>query len=486
MAAKKNEPPPQGYRPIVLLEGAMGGANGLDDLLVPGKLAAELNSYRATLTRNSPAEAYAKAAAALPRRLLDPVTRRKVLAAIGTESAEGEARDWDAREEESAERDEEDNEQGGQDRNPNPFAGLTASLKCDAYPAASPSHKPAPALEKTEPTKRAHGELCPRGVHMHVFGDDAFDAWRSKIDQLLSGAISKHSDDGKRARTMKDLQDRGPARLVMLLPDWQEKLQTLEREMPNFGHVIEAVARQCSLSRCTSSALNIHPLLLAGGPGVGKSYFAKRLALALELPSYTYHLESAESNSIMLGTERHWSNSEPGVLFKMFADRDLANPVIVLDEIDKGPSRSGQYRPRDSLIPLLERSTARSLRDKSAEVVFDGSWVIYVATANALSPIERPLLSRFEIHHVRDLEPKEAVGVVRAMHDSIRKELGLERFARPEQNLVQELALLANPRVINKALRRAFAGAVEARGTDDNALRLADLGFEFGQAAGLH
>jgi hypothetical protein len=185
----------------------------------------------------------------------------------------------------------------------------------------------------------------------------------------------------------------------------------------------------------------------------------------------------------MLGSERHWTGAEPGVLYRLLFDgfdkpsAAVANPLIVLDEIDKAPaSRSGHYRPRDALIPLLEPSTANSLRDKCSEVTFNARHVIYVATANALSTIDAPMQSRFDIQLVRDLTPIQAVGVVRAMHDNIRSELRLTGFGRPAHDLVQELALLANPRLVGRLLRRAFAQATLSRGLHRNALRLADLG----------
>lgn len=69
---------------------------------------------------------------------------------------------------------------------------------------------------------------------------------------------------------------------------------------------------------------------------------------------------------------------------------EVANPVIVLDELDKAlggggsADESSRYRPANALHGVLEPKTARALRDKSADIVFGASHAIYLATANKL------------------------------------------------------------------------------------------------------
>ena len=345
-------------------------------------------------------------------------------------------------------------------------------------PVAAQAVSPPPGPSIHQP-----GEVTPNGCFVEVFKPDAFAKHKEKLARIEDRSMGKSSPEALALLDMKPSIELGPARLVKLIANWKAELERLATDMPNFAHVIDRVAQQCALAAETATPLCIQPLLLVGGPGVGKSHFARRLAATLQLPEFVYNLESAESTSIMLGSERHWTSAEPGVLYRLLFDgfgkngAAVANPLIVLDEIDKAPaSRSGHYRPRDALIPLLERSTASGLRDKCSEVSFNGGHVIYVATANALSTIDAPMQSRFDIQLVRDLTPIQAVGVVRAMHDKIRDELRLTGFGRPAHHLVQELALLANPRLVGRLLRQAFAQATQSRGLHANALRLADLG----------
>jgi ATP-dependent Lon protease len=208
--------------------------------------------------------------------------------------------------------------------------------------------------------------------------------------------------------------------------------------------------------------LRIPPLLLAGPPGVGKTHFALRLSEILGVPKFVYPLESAETVAALCGSDRHWANSEPGELYKLIVQGEYANPVVVLDEIDKANPGSS-YRPTSALHAVLEPITASKLRDKSIQLEFDASFVVYIATANRLSPIETSLVSRFELFHIELPGPRGAVSIARSIGHQAIKELRLEkRFAAPAGEVVQQLALIGCPRRMLKALKAAIGRAVLA------------------------
>ena len=199
-------------------------------------------------------------------------------------------------------------------------------------------------------------------------------------------------------------------------------------------------------------------------PGLGKTRFATRLADALGVPQFVYALESAETTATLTGSDKHWANTEPGQLFRHIVLGEVANPVIVLDELDKahrGSGSSSGYRPATALHGPLEPVTAKALRDKSADLCFDASHVIYVATANRLSSIEGSLLSRFKLFHIEEPDARTAVSIARSVAKSVLVEFGLERrFVAITGEVLQQLALLGSPRLQRQVLETVIGQAV--------------------------
>ena len=102
----------------------------------------------------------------------------------------------------------------------------------------------------------------------------------------------------------------------------------------------------------------------------------------------------------ILGSDSKWGNSQHGVLFEIVVLGQHANPIIVLDEIDK-PSRSLSYgSPVSSLYSVLEPVSAKGVRDISLMFEFDASQVTWIATANTAMYLDPPLRSRFREFHI--------------------------------------------------------------------------------------
>lgn len=233
-------------------------------------------------------------------------------------------------------------------------------------------------------------------------------------------------------------------------------------DMPNFGRVIDHVEACCALSRLTRTPLRIAPILLAGLPGVGKTHFATRLASLLGVAQFVYALESAETVSVLCGSDKHWGNTEPGMLYNLILLGEHANPVIVLDELDK-TNPGSTYRPANALHTVLEPVTARMLRDKSVDLVFDASYAVYVATANRLSTIDASLLSRFELFHIEPPDARGSVAIARSIGRDMWAALKLaRRIKAPSGEVIQQLALLRDPRRMHKVLRAALGRMVLA------------------------
>jgi ATP-dependent Lon protease len=276
----------------------------------------------------------------------------------------------------------------------------------------------------------------------------------------------RHKSSGSNLKAEKkmfdELIDRGEYRIVGLKQDWRVRLERLAEDMPNFAPVVQRLREACVLADFSRTPLRIPPLLLVGDSGVGKSRFALQVAELLGVSMFVYALESAETTAVLTGSEKHWADAEPGELYKRIVHGTHANPVIVLDELDKAP-RGSHYHPSNALHAVLEPATARRLRDKAADIVFDASHVVYLATTNRLSQIDDSLLSRFEVIHVPNPDPRQAVAIARSIGRQLLKTLKLEgRFEPLRGEALQQLALLRVPRRMHHVLEAALGRAIVA------------------------
>ncbi|MBC7436382.1 MAG: AAA family ATPase [Bdellovibrionales bacterium] len=268
--------------------------------------------------------------------------------------------------------------------------------------------------------------------------------------------------------TYERMLERGPERF-QVKPSGVPHMASLYDQLPNFDKVLDDVKRHVALSQDSRDGLEVTPMLLLGPPGIGKTHFAKKLAELLGTGMSLVPMSSMTAGWLLSGSSSQWKGAKPGKVFEALVDGQYANPVIVVDEIDKA-SADAQYDPLGALYSLLEHDTAQSFMDEFAEVAIDASQVIWITTANDARSIPEPILNRMNVFEIEAPTLDAARRIALNLYTSIRAEHDWgHRFApEPQDDLLDQLAELA-PREMRRALMTAFGNARLA-GRDDVAV----------------
>ena len=249
-------------------------------------------------------------------------------------------------------------------------------------------------------------------------------------------------------------------------PSALPEMDALFEELPNFTEVLEDVRKHLALCVDSNDSIELPPMLLLGEPGIGKTHFARKVSQLLGTGFGFVPMSSLTAGWVLSGASSQWKNAKPGKVFDTFLNGEYANPVIVVDELDKASS-DGQFDPLGALYELLEIETATRFVDEFVELPIDASGAVWLATANDPARIPEPLLSRLAVY---EIDPPDEAGARRIAGNIYREVRNAHDWGRqfpeqPSEATLERLAELA-PREMKRAVQSAFGTAKLAGRTE--------------------
>ncbi|GLH79721.1 hypothetical protein SSBR45G_46300 [Bradyrhizobium sp. SSBR45G] len=263
--------------------------------------------------------------------------------------------------------------------------------------------------------------------------------------------------DGKLPKAWLDLV--GEPLPLVVARDVAGVRATLHREFPHATHVVDTLLRGCA----DGKPVRMTPTLLVGPPGSGKTLLARRVADSLGLYAFRQDAASAIDGTFG-GSSKTWSTAQPSVPARAVLSSRQANPMVLVDEIEKAGSGSYNGRLWDSLIPYLEKETSSRTRESALDVEICLSHVMFIATANSTEALPGPLLDRFRIMRV----PAPTLAHLPALAAQVMRDLAREDGRQHDAPLAgDELEVIgrawAKEKFSMRKLQRLVAATLEVR-----------------------
>jgi len=239
--------------------------------------------------------------------------------------------------------------------------------------------------------------------------------------ELLNKKIKDYGKDKLNA-LLKSLQKNIPNGKISTCPlpeDFHNIMDDLLVKFPNFSQVIDYLRNHLVLEQIrTNPTLNFSaPILLDGPPGIGKSAFLVSLAKKLGTYFENHACASASNGFDIKGLTSGYNGGKEGLVCQTLIEGKVSNPIILLDEVEKGKvSSSTGSSVHSVLYELLEPINAKMFKDEFIDLNIDASQIIWFATCNDVDELPAPIKDRFHVIKVRAPNENELRSIIKNMY----------------------------------------------------------------------
>lgn len=303
------------------------------------------------------------------------------------------------------------------------------------------------------------------GLLLDDLSDPDLDKIERRVDLLIERRNALREDAHMKTEDQRALQPLARGADLIRIPSEHradEIAAELHADMPWMGPANELVWHAMRRSvREGWMGFRLPPMLLDGPPGIGKSHWARKLGELITAPVMVMDAGNENASFGLVGSQRGWSSAEAGRLVRFVLRTKIANPIVVVDEIEKAgtvtSTRGHAFSLTEAMLPLLEPLSARRWTCPYYQVSFDMSWIGWIMTANTAVLLSEPFRSRCPPIRLRHLTTDELSAFVR--REGAKRDLS-------ETAIAAMVEVLAHPALREQRPSLRIAARMLQRATD--------------------